>query len=205
LGLIALTLTVVVLGPALSAVPIDLLQLLVGTLLLLFGMRWLRKAILRAAGIIALHDEAEAFAEESRLMRGEGMRRIAGWDAVAVITTFKATMLEGLEVVFIVIAVGAFGQLLLPASLGAAAACVLVVLIGAALARPLTQIPENTLKFAVGVLISAFGTFWVGEGLGFAWPGEDLVIPLLAAVILGTALVSVRLARHLRPRPLPVG
>ncbi|MBI1778263.1 MAG: TMEM165/GDT1 family protein [Proteobacteria bacterium] len=200
-GLAALALIVLLLGPALSSVPLSLLQLLVGTLLLLFGMRWLRKAILRASGIVALHDEDAAYAEETSLLRAERVRRIAGWDAVAVVTTFKATMLEGLEVVFIVIAVGAFGQLLVPASLGALAACLLVVVVGIMLARPLARIPENTLKFAVGVLISAFGTFWVGEGMGLSWPGDDLVIPVLALVLLAVALGSVALARRIVSAP----
>jgi len=170
-GLAFLALLVLAFGPLIARMPIHYMQLAVGVLLLLFGMRWLRKAILRAAGVIALHDEAEAFAEESAALRAaHGPRR--GWDAIAVITAFKAVVLEGLEVVFIVLAVGAAGDLLGPASLGALAACALVVIVGCAVHRPLARIPENTLKFAVGVLLSAFGAFWVGEGLGFHWPGE---------------------------------
>ena len=115
-------------------------------------------------------------------------------------TTFKAVLLEGLEVVFIVIAVGATGNLLLPASIGAAAAGVLVIGLGLALHRPLARVPENTLKFAVGVLLSAFGIFWVGEGLRFAWPGADLAIVGLALVLLVVALLCARLLRTPRPR-----
>jgi uncharacterized membrane protein len=189
-GLAFLALLVLAFGPLIARMPIHYMQLAVGVLLLLFGMRWLRKAILRAAGVIALHDEAEAFAEESAaLSAAHGPRR--GWDAIAVITAFKAVVLEGLEVVFIVLAVGAAGDLLVPASLGALAACALVVIVGCAVHRPLARIPENTLKFAVGVLLSAFGAFWVGEGLGFHWPGDDLAILAIAALFLAAAAAAV--------------
>jgi len=120
--------------------------------------------------VIALHDEADAFAEKSAALQTAQHARRA-WDAIAIVTAFKAVVLEGLEVVFIVLAVGAAGGLLLPASIGALAACALVVILGCAVHRPLAKIPENTLKFTVGVLLSAFGVFWVGEGLGFHWPG----------------------------------
>ncbi len=174
--------------------PIEYLQLAVGVLLLLFGMRWLRKAILRAAGVIALHDEALAFADGCAALRAAHPRR--GWDAIAVVTAFKAVVLEGLEVVFIVLAVGAVGGLLVPASLGALAACALVVIAGCAVHRPLARIPENTLKFAVGVLLSAFGAFWVGEGLGLHWPGDDLAILGIAALCLAAAAAAAPLARE---------
>src|SRR5882672_533413 len=172
---------------------IEVLQLAVGVLLLLFGMRWLRKAILRAAGVIALHDEAAVFDKECAALRASEPQR--GWDAIAVITAFKAVVLEGLEVVFIVLAVGAAGGLLLPASVGALAACVLVAVAGGVVYRPLARIPENTLKFAVGVLLSAFGVFWVGEGLGFHWPGDDLAILGIAALFLAVAAAAAPLAR----------
>jgi uncharacterized membrane protein len=167
----------------------------VGTLLLLLGMRWLRKAILRAAGRIALHDELAVFAGESAQLQGGVERLVAGWDQVAVATAFKIVMLEGIEVVFIVIAIGAAGGLLLPAGLGAGAALLLVVALGLVLHRPVARIPENQLKFAVGVLLAAFGTFWVGEGIGVDWPGNDWSILALIAGFFLVALLLVRGAR----------
>lgn len=190
-GAALLALLVVLFGPALQRVPLTTLQLVVGVLLLLFGMRWLRKAILRSAGVIGMHDEAAIYERQTAaLTRGEpaaGSGSPGRLDFVAVATAFKAVTLEGLEVIFIVIATGA-GGMLLPASLGAAAAGVLVILAGVALHRPLARVPENTLKFAVGVLLSAFGVFWIGEGLRFAWPGEDLA---LVALIAGFVVISV--------------
>ncbi|MBV9751232.1 MAG: TMEM165/GDT1 family protein, partial [Hyphomicrobiales bacterium] len=160
-AILALLVIIAVLGPALTRIPLESVQLFVGALLLLFGMRWLRKAILRSAGIIARHDETEAFAKETADLRRLGDSR-AGWDKVAFAASFKITMLEGIEVVFIVVAIGAGGAgLLLPASIGALVALVLVVALGILVHRPLATIPENTLKFMVGVLLSAFGTFWV--------------------------------------------
>src|SRR5262250_1804531 len=169
LGLATLALLVLVLGPALTRIPLDYVQLGVGILLLLFGLRWLRKAILRAAGAIALHDEAAAYAGETALLTSYGAARDPRWDAVAIGTSFKIVMLEGIEVVFIVIAVGAAGGLLVPAGVGAVAALLVVILLGVAIHLPRARIPENALKFVVGVLLSAFGTFWVGEGIGVAW------------------------------------
>jgi Ca2+/H+ antiporter, TMEM165/GDT1 family len=137
----------------------------VGTLLLLFGMRWLRKAVLRAADVIPLHDEVAAYARESAALRGLGGIG-QDWDRVAVSTAFKITMVEGIEVVFIVVALGAAGGgLLVPAGLGALAALALVAVLGLALHRPVATIPENTLKFLAGVLLCVFGTFWAGEGI----------------------------------------
>jgi len=194
LGLAVLFLLVVILGPALALIPLDTVQLVVGTLLLLFGLRWLRKAILRAAGVIALHDEEEAFAAETALLR-QGAIIDRTWDKLAITTAFKIVMLEGIEVVFIVIAIGAAGGLLVPASVGAVAALILVVALGIVLHRPLARIPENALKFAVGVLLCAFGAFWVGEGIGVAWPGADWSILALIAGFLAVALLTVPLCR----------
>lgn len=195
-GVVLLAVMIIVFGPLLGQIPIKLLQLFVGVLLLLFGMRWLRKAILRAAGVIKLHDEQAAFDAETAQLRSTSVKAASSLDPLAVATAFKAVLLEGIEVVFIVIAVGATANMLVPASVGAALAGVLVIALGVALQKPLARIPENTLKFSVGVLISAFGIFWVGEGLGLIWPGEDLAILALAAALLIAALASVKLARN---------
>ena len=196
-ALAALALIVVALGPLLSAVPIRALQFLVGVLLLLFGLRWLRKAILRAIGVIALHDEDAAFARETRELTEAEWRRAYGLDWIAGAAAFKAVLLEGIEVVFIVIAVGAGRGLLGLASAGALAACVAVAAIGAAIHRPLARVPENGLKFAVGVMLSAFGLFWTGESLDVAWPGGDVAILGFIALFLAVALGLVAL---LKPR-----
>src|ERR1700737_4485293 len=195
-GLSVLGLIVLALGPLLDRVPLNLMQLAIGVLLLLFGMRWLRKAILRAAGIIPLHDETTAFARETAELRGHDGQQGAQLDWFAALASFKAVVLEGLEVVFIVIAVGAGRGLILPASVGALAACVLVAAAGFAVHRPLTRVPENTLKFAVGVMLSAFGVFWIGEGLGIPWPGADLAIVAFAGLFLVFGLAGMGLARR---------
>jgi uncharacterized membrane protein len=195
-GLGALALIVVALGPLLDQVPLHLLQLVIGMLLLLFGMRWLRKAILRSAGVIPLHDEATAFAAETAELREQARRNEARLDWIGGITTFKAVLLEGLEVVFIVIALGSGRGMLVPASVGAVAACLLVAAVGVIVHRPLARVPENTLKFAVGIMLSAFGVFWTGEGLGVAWPGSDLAIVGFAAMFLAVSGAAVLLARR---------
>lgn len=186
---------ILVFGPLLGHMPIRLPQLFIGMLLLLFGMRWLRKATLRAAGFISLHDERAAFNFEAAQLRSADVSAARALDPLALIMAFKAVLPEGIEVVFMVIAVGAAGNMLVPASVGAALAGVLVIALGALLQRPLARIPENKLKFAVGVLISAFGIFWVAEGLGLIWPGEDLAILMLAAALLVVGLVLVNFAR----------
>ena len=198
-GLAVLLVLVALLGQALARVPLHALQLLVGALLLLFGMRWLRKAILRAAGVLALHDEAAIYAREVDALRGKSTRR---WDRLAFAVAFKSTLLEGTEVVFIVLAIGAGRPgLLWPASIGALAALLVVAALGMALRRPLERVPENTLKFVVGVLLSAFGTFWAGEGMGYAWPGGDWAIPSLVAAFLAVSLLCVARCRILAMEP----
>jgi Ca2+/H+ antiporter, TMEM165/GDT1 family len=197
-GLMVLGLIVVALGPLLDHVPLRLLQVVIGILLLLFGMRWLRKAILRSAGVIPLHDEATAFATETAELREQARRNEARLDWLAGLASFKAVLLEGLEVVFIVIALGAGRGMLVPASAGAVAACLLVAGVGFIVHRPLARVPENTLKFAVGIMLSAFGVFWTGEGLGVAWPGADLAILAFAALFLAVSGAAVVMAR--RPR-----
>jgi uncharacterized membrane protein len=194
-GLLCLALIIIVFGPVLNGIPIHALQFAVGVLLLLFGTRWLRKAILRAAGIIPLHDEVMAYAAETAYLQDQA-RRERRLDWLGAATSFKAVIIEGLEVAFIVIAVGAGRGLVGAASLGALAACLAVVLIGFAMRRPLAQVPENTLKFGVGVMLSAFGVFWAGEGMGIAWPGEDLAILAFALGFLAAGLAAVSLLRR---------
>lgn len=193
---LALLCLIAVLGSALTRIPLGVVQLAVGTLLLLFGMRWLRKAILRAAGILAMHDETAIYTQQQGVLRQIGSSS-GILDKVAFATAFKITMLEGIEVVFIVIALGAGDPgLLLPASFGALAALLVVVALGIVVHRPLSRIPENTLKFVVGVLLSGFGTFWVGEGLGFAWPGRDWSILVLITGFLAVAAITVSACRR---------
>ena len=183
------------LGPLLDRVPLHALQLVIGVLLLLFGLRWLRKAILRAGGIIPLHDETKAFAQEEANLHDAQRRDQAHLDWIAGLTAFKAVVLEGLEVVFIVIAVGSGRGLIVPAAIGALAACALVLMIGIVVHRPLASVPENTLKFGVGVMLSAFGVFWTGEGLGVPWPGQDLSILAFAVLFLMVGLLTVRVIK----------
>ncbi len=203
LALTVLALLVGVFGPLLHRIPLQPLQLVTGVLLLLFGLRWLRKAVLRMAGVIPLHDEDKAFAREQAGLRAMAARDMH-LDWLASLTAFKAVLIEWLEVVFIVIAVGSERGLLVPASLGAAAACAAVLLVGLAVHRPLSRVPENTLKFAVGVMLSGFGLFWCGEGLGVDWPLGDASIVVFAALFLVTGLVLARVARR-RATSLPVG
>ena len=195
-GVMLLAVMTILLGPLLGQIRIEILQLTIGFLLLLFGMRWLRKAILRAAGIVPLHDEIAAFTSEVAQLRGAGPVAALMLDPVAVVTTFKAVVLEGTEVVFIVIAVGAAGNMLVPAAIGAAAAGVLVIALGVFLHRPLARVPENGLKFAVGIIISGFGIFWIGEGLGFEWPGQDFALLAMFALLLVASLTAAQLARR---------
>ncbi|WP_438273812.1 COG4280 domain-containing protein [Nitrobacter sp.] len=201
-ALAVLGLAVVLLGPLLGRVPIQLLQLVIGVLLLLFGMGWLRKAILRAAGVIALHDEDAIFTSESTQLSKTANQRRASLDWIAGLAAFKAVLLEGLEVAFIVIAVGAGRGLLWPAAFGALAACLAVLTVGVAVHRPLAKVPENTLKFGVGVMLSAFGVFWTGEGLGIDWPGHDIALIAFAALFLVVALATAATLRRVHPRPV---
>src|SRR6266478_533486 len=197
-GLAVLGALVVGLGPALAVIPLTVLQLVVGLLLLLFGLSWLRKAVLRAAGIIPLHDERRAFEGATAALAGTAEATATRWDPVALVTTFKAVVLEGLEVVFIVLAVGAAGHMIVPASLGAVGAAIVVALAAMALRGPLTRVPENTLKLSVGVLIGSFGAFWIGEGLGFHWPGADLAVLGLAVAFLAASLLATAVLRRAR-------
>jgi uncharacterized membrane protein len=196
-ALVVLALAVALFGPLLGAIPIHGLQLVVGVLLLLFGLGWLRKAVLRAGGVLPLHDETAAFAREKDAL-AEGTS-----DWLAGVAAFKAVLLEGTEVAFIVIAVGARPGMLVPAGVGAALACVLVLAAGLMLRAPLSRVPENSLKFVVGSLLTGFGLFWTAEGVGAPFPGGDLAIPALiaAALVLGLALAgAARSVLARRPR-----
>jgi Ca2+/H+ antiporter, TMEM165/GDT1 family len=197
-GLVLLVLIIVLVGPLLWRVPLHALRLVIGTLLLLFGLRWLRKAILRSVGYVALHDEGAIFAKEQAGLRQREVKRAPLADWGASVGAFKAVLLESIEVVFIVVAVGARPGLLPPAAAGASAACVLVLLTGIAIRRPLQNVPENTLKFGAGVLLAAFGVFWTGEGLDVHWPGGDFAIIVFGGVFLLTGLGSATLLRRRR-------
>jgi uncharacterized membrane protein len=192
---------VAVFGSALGSVPVALLQLVVGTLLLLFGIRWLRKAMLRSAGVIDLHDEAAAYQEAVLALGGASASTLPNsrtkWDPIAIATAFKAVTLEGVEVIVIVIGLGAVRGLLVAASLGALAACLLVVAAGLVLHRPLARVPENSLKFVVGILMTAFGLFWFGEGVGLHWPYADAAILGLMAILAVASWLGITVAEHL--------
>jgi len=201
LALAVLAALVLAFGPLLALVPITTLQFVVGVLLILFGMRWLRKAILRSVGIVPLHDEEAAFSKETAALRQQAGDRRA--DYLAGLAAFKAVLLEGVEVVFIVIAVGGAHGQTLNASLGALAAFVLVMIIGLAVHRPLARVPENALKFVVGLMLTSFGIFWTGEGIGANWPGADLALLAIFTIV---ALASLAVVRWLRgAHPVPAG
>jgi uncharacterized membrane protein len=194
---ITLAVLVAALGPALRVIPIETLRLIVGALLLAFGLQWLRKAILRSSGYKPLHDEDEAFRQERDQAAEAGHEQRAGLDWYGFTVAFKGVLLEGLEVVFIVIAFGsAQGQLAL-AAVGAGAAAVLVVAAGLLARGPLSRVPENTIKFAVGILLTSFGCFWAAEGAGVDWPGDEV---MLLGVVAFFGAVSFTLVRALRSR-----
>ncbi len=201
-ALAALTLAVIIgtLGVALvNYVPEHLLLGVVGTLLLLFGLRWLRKAVLRFAGIVALHDEEEIYKREVAELRSQGMTKTE-WDWVGTIVAYKAVLLEGTEVAFIVISFGAKGIGAMPAAIwGAVAAGVIVTAVAAALRTPLTAVPENLLKFVVGAMLTTFGIFWFGEGVGAEWPGDALSIPVILGLVLAASWASVRMLNVIVP------
>jgi uncharacterized membrane protein len=196
-ALVVLAVIVAIFGTAIASIPIAILQLVVGTLLLLFGIRWLRKAMLRSAGVIDLRDEEALYAREREALGASGNVARNRWDAFAALTSFKAVLLEGVEVIVIVIGIGAAGDMLLPATIGAIGACVAVAIAAALLNKPLSRVPENALKFVVGIMVSAFGLFWFGEGIGLHWPHGDLAILALMALLAAASLVGVRVARRL--------
>jgi uncharacterized membrane protein len=199
-AIVALAAVVAALGPALTRVPIGDLRLVVGALLLVFGLQWLRKAILRSAGLIPLHDEAEIYERErAEAARAAGERR-AGLDWFAFTISFKGVFLEGLEVAFIVLTFGSTQGSIPLAALGAGVAVLLVAAIGAVVRSPLARVPENTLKYAVGVMLTTFGIFWAAEGAGASWPGGDGALPVVLAFVL---LFSLGLVGGLRRTAAP--
>jgi uncharacterized membrane protein len=199
-GMLALAVVIAALGPSLvNYVPLDALRVVVGVLLLIFGMQWLRKAILRASGRKALHDEDKIFRTEVAALGGEGAVREA-FDWTGFTVSFKGVFLEGLEVAFIVLTFGANEGRFDLSIAGALAAFVLVAATGAVVHRPLSRVPENAIKFAVGLLLSAFGTFWGGEGVGIEWTLGDLTIPLLVLVY-GAAAYALVTMFNTRPKP----
>lgn len=194
---IALAVVVAVLGPALTLVPIDGLRLAVGALLLVFGLQWLRKAILRASGYVSLHDEDAIFARELAEARTAHAASRGRLDWYGFTISFKGVLLEGLEVAFIVVTFGSAQGSIPLAAAGAAAAVVLVAGAGAAARRPLARVPENTIKFAVGAMLTSFGIFWSAEGAGADWPGGDVALPF---VLVFVVVLSLSLAALLRRR-----
>jgi uncharacterized membrane protein len=197
---VVLAVLVAALGPALQVIPIDSLRFVVGALLLAFGLQWLRKAILRSSGFKALKDEAAAFRRGQERAAEAGHEEKAGLDWYAFTVSFKGVLLEGLEVVFIVIAFGsAQGQLGL-AALGAAIAVVLVLAAGGIARGPLSRVPENTIKFGVGLLLTSFGCFWAAEGAGVDWPGDELSLLGVIGFFGASSFVLVRALRRRRGR-----
>jgi uncharacterized membrane protein len=201
-GLVVLAIVVAVLGPALTVIPIGALRLVVGGLLLVFGLGWLRKAILRASGFKALHDEDAIYARQRAAAQqaDTGGSALLG-DAYAFTLAFKGVLLEGLEVAFIVLTFGANQHNIPLAALGAVAAVVLITAVGVAVRTPLARVPENTLKFAVGVLLTAFGIFWGAEGVGATWPGGDAALLGVIAFVLAGAAAAVWWLRRIHNGP----
>lgn len=175
-----------------TRVPDWALKLLVGTLLILFGLRWLHTAVLRSAGVLPMRDEQRAYASTVSQLQNQAQPT----DWVGFVLALKGVFLEGLEVVFIVIGVGGTGRNLPIAVAGGVLAALVVAAVGVVIRRPLARVPENTLKFVVGVMLSAFGVFWIGEGFGIDWPGEDIAIIAFAALFLVVALGTAALTRR---------
>lgn len=197
-ALLVLSATAAILGPALTLIPIDALRLVVGALLLVFGLQWLRKAILRASGYKATHDEAAIYERELAAARSGARIRRRGLDWYAFTLSFKGVLLEGLEVIFIVVTFGAAAHQVGLAAVGAGAAVVLVSVVGAVVHRPLTRVPENALKYVVGLMLSSFGTFWAAEGAGVTWPGSDAAILGILCALTVVSYAYVLLLRRQR-------
>jgi len=202
---LALAALIAALGPALTGLPINALRLVIGGLLLVFGLQWLRKAILRASGLKALHDETETFAEETEAALAAGAPA-QGLDHYSFVVAFKGVLLEGLEVAFIVLTFGANQHRIGLAAVAAMLAVALVAGAGVGLHRPLARVPENTMKFAVGVMLTSFGMFWGTEGAGASWPGGDAALLVIIPAVLLCSIAMVPWLRRVhaaRPSPAP--
>ena len=197
-AVVALAVIVAALGPALTVVPLNALRLVVGGLLLTFGLQWLRKAILRASGFKALHDEDAIFARELAEARTAEHVERAGVDWYGFVLSFKGVLLEGLEVAFIVITFGSTQGSIWVAAAAAGAALVLVAAVGVLVRAPLARVPENTMKFAVGVMLTTFGIFWSTEGAGAHWPGDDASLPGVLAFVILLSFGAVTLLKRRR-------
>jgi len=198
-ALVVLAVIVAALGPAVAAIPITVLRVVVGALLLVFGLQWLRKAVLRASGHKSLHDEDKLFAEHVAEAKSQTARRfLLAPDWYGFTLAFKGVLLEGLEVVFIVLTFGANAKDVGLASIAAGCATVLVGAVGFAVRAPLARVPENTMKFVVGIMLTSFGVFWGGEGAGASWPGSDAA---LLVIIPAVALLGIGLTWLLRRSP----
>ena len=195
---LVLAAVVAALGPALKHVPISSLRLVVGALLLAFGLQWLRKAILRASGYLSQRDEAVAFERERAEAAATGRDSASAMDWYSFTVAFKGVLLEGLEVAFIVVTFGSTQGHLGLAVVAAATAAVLVVVVGVIVRGPLQRVPENALKYAVGVLLTSFGTFWGAEGAGVDWPGGDVAILGVIGFVLASAFALTWLLRRRR-------
>jgi uncharacterized membrane protein len=183
-----LTAIVLLVGPSLARIPLTGMRLVVGGFLLVFGMQWLRKAILRSAGLKAKHDEDQIFAETVASLRAAASRR----DAAGFVTAFKGVFLEGVEVVVTVITLGGSAHRLTLAATSALVAVALVVVVGVIVARQLSNVPENAMKMTVGLMLVSYGTFWVGEGLGLHWPSGDATLLELIGVYGLAAAAAIR-------------
>jgi uncharacterized membrane protein len=205
-ALVTLAVVVAALGPAISRIPIGAMQLVIGSLLLVFGLQWLRKAILRASGHKALHDEDRIYQQQVAAAQAAGTERrafVTDWYGFTL--AYKGVLLEGLEVAFIVVTFGSVQGQIAEASLGAIAAVVLVVAVGLLIRAPLARVPENTMKFVVGILLTSFGIFWGAEGAGASWPGADAALLVLIPAVLAVSLAYVALLRNERRRMVPAG
>jgi uncharacterized membrane protein len=192
---VALGAIVAIAGGALTQVPLDTLRIAIGALLLAVGVQWLRKAILRASGRKALHDELSTYAEEASAAR-EAASPSGDWDPYSFAVAFKGVLIEGLEVAIIVITFGANQHRVGLAAAAAGVAVLAVIAAGLAVRAPLARVPENTMKFAVGVMLCSFGIFWAGEGAGVEWPGGDAILLVLIASLLAASLVAVASLRR---------
>jgi uncharacterized membrane protein len=195
-AVLALAVVVAALGPALTALPLNALRVAVGGLLLVFGLQWLRKAILRAAGLKALHDENQTFVDEAQAARAAGELPSRRLDGYSFAISFKGVFLEGLEVAFIVLTFGANQHRIGLAAAAAALAVLLVAGAGLAAHAPLARVPENAMKFSVGVMLTSFGTFWGAEGAGASWPGNDAALLVIIPAVLLVAFAFVAWLRR---------